>query len=94
MSSLFRISVGEFTGVRAFELTAGDVIRYAEGIGRVTRGPETLHRGWSLFDEFQLLVGVRVEPLEQGTSGGYLVLDPGELVSAWRGTGGVEVSGR
>jgi hypothetical protein len=49
---------------QAAMLCAGDRVRTPEGDEvEVLRDPLTMHRGWSLFDDFELLVLVRVRGL-------------------------------
>lgn len=42
------------------ELQVGDLLETADGPARVLEEPMTMHRGWSPFDSFELLIGTRV----------------------------------
>jgi hypothetical protein len=46
----------------AADLSVGDVVVEGEARLEVIEDPITMHRGKGLFDEFELLVGVRVAP--------------------------------
>ena len=74
-----------FIPIRALELAPDDVILVKEGLVRVTSEPETVHRGLSLFDEFELLVGLRVLPIRGKQAGDYLILAPDEVIPTLRG---------
>lgn len=48
---------------------------------RVVDEPHTVHRGWSPFDEFELLLGAYVESIEaQDAEYHYLVIGPEEPI--------------
>jgi hypothetical protein len=79
------VDTRRFAPVAAGNLVAGDVIDIGEdGVARVTRAPETVHRGHSLFDELQIFVGICVQPLASSAPASYLVLPPGAPVPALR----------
>jgi hypothetical protein len=47
-------------------LRKGDVVRTPDGTpAEITREPLTMHSGWSLFDQFEVLVLVGLRPLLQ-----------------------------
>lgn len=69
--------------VEAWELSQGDLIALESGPARVERDAETLHRGWSAFDELELLVGVPVVTADSGDDA-YLVLNPRTLVRRFK----------
>jgi hypothetical protein len=52
------VPAGEAVKVRA--LAVGDTIRVEGQTLEVVGEPETRHRGWSLFDEFEILLSVPV----------------------------------
>ncbi len=70
--------------LRALELARNDIIRFDDRCMRVLDEPETIHRGLGLFDEFQLLVGVRCVDAARPSAREYLVLDPEETVTVRR----------
>lgn len=73
------------TRLRAFELARYDVIRLEDRPMRLLDDPETVHRGLGLFDDFQLLVGMRCVDARSPDAGPeYLVLDPEETVLVYR----------
>lgn len=45
----------------AADLAVGDVVQTEAGWVRVVGEPVTLHRGWSPFDHFELLIGADVQ---------------------------------
>lgn len=73
------VTNGEFIRIPAFRLVAGDVIGHDGHIGRLTRDPEMLHRGLSLFDELQVFLGISLQTLDRDSSH-YLILEPAAMV--------------
>jgi hypothetical protein len=63
------------------ELMPGDLVLVNEAWARVLDEAMTMHRGMGMFDEFQLLVGTRIE----------FVGKSGEQAWTWRRTDRVQV---
>jgi hypothetical protein len=67
--------------IRASELAAGDVIELEMDRLVVVEEPQVMHRGWSLFDQFELLIGLTVCPPGDLPRSRRLVLAPDAEVS-------------
>jgi hypothetical protein len=53
--------------LHACALEVGDIVETAHGSVRVVSEPMTVHRGWSPFDRFELLIGAHVQGPDDAT---------------------------
>jgi hypothetical protein len=62
----------------AADLVTGDVVILNRVPMRVLAEPRTVHRGWSLFDEFELSLEIEVSPDVPGGEPSLVVVKPNQ----------------